>query len=85
MASLTIRDLDDSLKKALRLRAARNGRSMEEEARQVLRRALTSERSATGLGSRIVGRFRSAGGVNLPGPPRARPRRPPAFDSRDPK
>ena len=85
MASLTIRDLDDSLKKALRLRAARNGRSMEEEARQVLRRALAPERPAPGLGSRIVGRFRSAGGVNLPEVSRAVPRRPPTFRSGDPK
>ena len=31
MASLTVRQLDDELKKRLRLRAARNGRSMEDE------------------------------------------------------
>ena len=36
MASITIRQLDDDLKKRLRLRAARNGRSMEEEARIIL-------------------------------------------------
>src|SRR3954470_4388361 len=36
MASITIRQLDDSLKHRLRLRAARNGRSMEEEARIIL-------------------------------------------------
>ncbi|HEY2136171.1 MAG TPA: plasmid stability protein, partial [Xanthobacteraceae bacterium] len=36
MASLTIRQLDDDLKKRLRLRAARHGRSMEEEARHLL-------------------------------------------------
>src|SRR5262245_11776475 len=39
MASLTIRKLDDGLKKLLRLRAARNGRSMEDEARTILRDA----------------------------------------------
>src|SRR3984893_10934024 len=39
MASLTIRKLDDALKKRLRLRAAHNGRSMEDEARTILRRA----------------------------------------------
>jgi phosphopantothenoylcysteine decarboxylase/phosphopantothenate--cysteine ligase len=37
MASLTIRNLDDALKQALRESAARNGRSMEEEARVLLR------------------------------------------------
>src|ERR1700676_470775 len=37
MASITIRGLDDTLKQRLRLRAARNGRSMEDEARTILR------------------------------------------------
>ena len=36
MASITIRNLDESTKQALRERAARNGRSMEEEARLLL-------------------------------------------------
>jgi phosphopantothenoylcysteine decarboxylase / phosphopantothenate---cysteine ligase len=39
MASLTVRQLDDRLKKLLRLRAARHGRSMEDEVRVILRRA----------------------------------------------
>jgi len=39
MASLTIRRLDDDLKQRLRLRAARNGRSMEDEVRTILRGA----------------------------------------------
>src|SRR6266511_5013184 len=39
MASITIRQLDDELKRRLRLRAARNGRSMEDEARTILRDA----------------------------------------------
>jgi len=39
MASITIRQLDDALKRRLRLRAARNGRSMEDEARTILRDA----------------------------------------------
>ncbi|MDE2751091.1 MAG: hypothetical protein OXI83_00810 [Gemmatimonadota bacterium] len=38
MASITIRNLDDGLKRRLRVRAAENGRSMEEEARDILRR-----------------------------------------------
>ena len=37
VASITIRGLDDDLKRRLRLRAARNGRSMEDEARTILR------------------------------------------------
>jgi phosphopantothenoylcysteine decarboxylase / phosphopantothenate---cysteine ligase len=39
MASLTVRQLDDKLKKLLRLRAARHGRSMEDEVRVILRQA----------------------------------------------
>jgi phosphopantothenoylcysteine decarboxylase/phosphopantothenate--cysteine ligase len=36
MASLTIRKLDPAVKESLRVRAARHGRSMEEEVRQIL-------------------------------------------------
>src|ERR1700736_116196 len=43
MASITIRQLDDDLKRRLRLRAARNGRSMEDEARTILRTASAGE------------------------------------------
>ncbi len=39
MASLTVRQLDEKLKKLLRLRAARHGRSMEDEVRVILREA----------------------------------------------
>jgi len=39
MASITIRGLDDGLKRGLRLRAAQNGRSMEDEVRTILRGA----------------------------------------------
>jgi plasmid stability protein len=40
MNQLTIRGIDDTLKRQLRVRAAENGRSMEEEVRQILRHAL---------------------------------------------
>jgi plasmid stability protein len=40
MNQLTIRGIDDDLKRQLRVRAAENGRSMEEEVRQILRHAL---------------------------------------------
>jgi phosphopantothenoylcysteine decarboxylase/phosphopantothenate--cysteine ligase len=43
MASLTIRQLDDATKRRLRLRAARSGRSMEDEARTILRAATATE------------------------------------------
>jgi phosphopantothenoylcysteine decarboxylase/phosphopantothenate--cysteine ligase len=41
MASLTIRQLEESIKKQLRLRAARHGRSVEDEVRNILRSAAT--------------------------------------------
>ena len=40
MASLTVRKLDEALKAQLRLRAARNGRSVEDEVRVLLRAAV---------------------------------------------
>ena len=48
MASITIRQLDDTLKKRLRLRAARNGRSMEDEVRTLLRSAAAGEDMGAG-------------------------------------
>ncbi len=42
MASITIRNLDDDIKHLLRVRAAEHGRSMEEEARDILRRNLAA-------------------------------------------
>src|ERR1019366_8930457 len=46
MASITIRQLDEALKKRLRLRAAKSGRSVEDEVRTFLRAAAAAE---TGL------------------------------------
>jgi len=47
LASLTVRQLDDKLKKQLRLRAARHGRSMEDEVRVVLREAVEQAERST--------------------------------------
>lgn len=69
MASLTIRNLDDGVKARLRVRAAENGHSMEEEARAILAAAVPSTPS-TGLGSDIMARTRALGGVDLDPPPR---------------
>src|ERR1700716_1966018 len=43
MASMTIRDIYEKLKSRLRIQAARHGRSMEDEARDILRSALSRE------------------------------------------
>lgn len=78
MASITIRKLDESDKKRLRLRAARHGTSMEDEARRILRAALTDqEASAPNLVLAIRRRFEPLGGVELELPPRQRMREPP--------
>jgi len=67
MATLTIRDLDEDLKRSLRIRAAGFNRSMEEEARQILRAALQAGASPAGdLGARIRSRFAGLGDVQLP-------------------
>ena len=81
MASITVRNLDDGLKRRLRIRAAENGRSMEQEARDILRAAL-EEDSPTGkdLASVIRARFAPLGGVELELPPREPMREPPRFD-----
>src|SRR5262245_24720112 len=47
MASITIRQLDEALKKRLRLRAANHGRSMEDEVRVILRAAAGMKADAT--------------------------------------
>lgn len=71
MATLKIRNLDEALKTKLRLEAAKHGRSMEEEARVILRNALSQAEPAGGLGSRIRDRYAAIGGVELPLPCRA--------------
>ena len=80
MATLTIRDLDESLKRSLRVRAASRNRSMEEEARQILRAALQeSPPPATDLAARVRARFAGLGDVELPIPQREPIRPPPGF------
>ena len=72
MTSMTIRNLDDQLKMRLRIRAASRGRSMEEEAREILRAALSAEphRGRSNLAERIRGRMTKVGGVELDIPAR---------------
>jgi antitoxin FitA len=84
MATLTIRDLDESLKRSLRMRAASRNRSMEEEARQILRAALQHAPLTRGedLASRIRARVAAFGGVDLPVEPREPVRPPPTFDDK---
>ncbi len=79
MASITIRNLDDEVKIRLRVRAASNGRSMEEEARVILREAVSREADPENLASFIRGCFAPFGGVDVELPPREPIREPPDF------
>ena len=76
MPSLTIRNIDESLKATLRMSAAANQRSMEEEARQILKRFLLHKKCTDGIGTRIVKRFSEVGGIELPHVSRSLPRQP---------
>jgi plasmid stability protein len=81
MASITIRNFDDKLKSRLRIQAAIHGRSMEDEARDILRSSLNQEPTTPGnLASAIRSRFADLGGVELPVLPREPMREPPKFD-----
>lgn len=81
MASMTIRDIDEKLKRRLRIQAARHGRSMEDEARDILRTALSVEPTRTGgLVEAIRARFEPFGGVDLKIAPREGMREPVDFD-----
>ncbi len=71
MASITIRQLEENTKRKLRMRAARHGRSMEQEAREILKSALSQpEEQPKDLVEAIRRRFAKYGGVELNIPPR---------------
>lgn len=64
MGSLNVRNLSDRTHKALRLRAAQHGRSMEAEVRAILDEAVTP-REAIGLGSMLAAIGRDFAGIDL--------------------
>jgi plasmid stability protein len=71
MASITIRKLPDTTKRRLRIRAARNGRSMEQEARELLETGLArADAEPENLGEAIRKIFAPFGGVDLQIPKR---------------
>ncbi|MFN7750716.1 MAG: FitA-like ribbon-helix-helix domain-containing protein [Pseudomonadota bacterium] len=77
MASITIRNLDDDIKQRLRVRAAGHGRSMEEEARDILRRVLDDAPPPRDLAAAIRARVTPAARVDLELPAREPMREPP--------
>ncbi len=80
MASITIRNLDDDVKRRLRVRAAEHGRSMEEEARDILRQVVGQPSVSRDLGQTIHARFAALGGVDLPSLHRSPMRPTPEFE-----
>jgi plasmid stability protein len=79
MASMTIRNLDEGLKARLRLQAAQHNRSMEEEARDILRAALAVSVKPRNLAVSIRARIEGIGGEELELAPREQVRMPPEF------
>ncbi|RME57138.1 plasmid stabilization protein [Candidatus Parcubacteria bacterium] len=85
MAALTIRNIDEKLKQALRLQAAEHGISMEEEVRRILRQAVMTAQATQSLplGQRLKQRFEEIADAQFELPERHPPRTPPAWEGED--
>jgi len=82
MSSLTVRNLDESVKNSLRVRAARHGWSMEQEVRQILQKIVAPEQAAqVSFAERVNSRFSKLQVESLPIPARQIARTPPAIDT----
>jgi antitoxin FitA len=71
MAALSIRNLDESVKRRLQSRAASHGRSMEAEARAILTEAVREPADSAGLFTALLDQFGMLGGIDLELPDRA--------------
>jgi plasmid stability protein len=81
MGALSIRNVDERTKERLRVRAARNGRSMEAEVRAILDEAVAEPEDRGNFLLALRDRFQELGGVDLELPPRAPGMRPvPTFE-----
>jgi antitoxin FitA len=74
MATLMIRSMDERVKSELRVLAARRGVSMEQQARDILERAVLGAAPDEPLAQRIARRFAGVGVDALPLPARQLPR-----------
>jgi antitoxin FitA len=84
MVSITIRNLEADTKRRLKIRAATNGRSMEQEAREILKSALAqSSKKKANLAERIREIFGPLGGLELERLPREPIRDPDWFAERE--
>jgi plasmid stability protein len=75
VAALNIRNLDETVKRRLKVRAARHGRSMEAEARAILTEAVREPADSAGLFTTLLDRFGALGGIDLDLPRRQEPAR----------
>jgi plasmid stability protein len=80
MASITIRNLDESLKTKLRLQSAQHGCSMEAEVRNILRQVLIPSATPSDFADRVHQRFAGLNVDSLPIPARQAVRTPPDMD-----
>ena len=80
MASTTIRNLDDAIKRRLRIRAAENGRSLEEEAREIICQAVGQPSAPKSFGHSIHQRFAALEGIDVAPKGRTPMRAAPDFD-----
>ncbi len=81
MESITIRQIPSEIKRRLRIRAARNGRSMEMELREIIRAALLVEDDLKmNLGDKIHSRFAKLDITEIATPGRDPLRLPPVFE-----
>jgi plasmid stability protein len=76
MALLTIRNLDDDVKEGLRVRAAKNKRSMEAEVRAILTEVIAPRGFSVESFRKAIKGLE----VDLKIPPRSMGRKPPTFD-----
>ncbi len=80
MASITIRNLDETLKTKLRLQSAQHGCSMEAEVRNILRQVLLPASAPSDFANRVHQRFVGLKVESLPIPTRQEVRTPPDMD-----
>jgi plasmid stability protein len=80
MASITIRNIDETLKRKLRLQSAQHGCSMEAEVRNILRQALLPSAAPSDFAERVHQRFAGLTAESLLIPSRQEVRTPPDME-----
>jgi plasmid stability protein len=70
MTTITIRNVDETVKRKIKIIAANNGRSMEAELHEILKRATAAPLPNSNPLLAIHRRFKALGGVDLDIPPR---------------